>query len=394
MKGNVVEAQRWFSEALKLSKAAGSITVTLSAIMGIANVQTLQGRLNQAAETYRGGLRLAEKSAQQRGQAVPGAAPIHLGFGDLLRERNILGEAAYHLDQGIKLGQQWHDDMVLRDGYIFKARLKQAQCDMVGAWKAIQQAEKLHQVYQQVYSHSGPIAARRAQLTLAEVGSNGSTKSQNQLDAVAQWAATRELRTDGSIFLLDEEFEHLIWARLLLARHKPEQAAQLLAHLAQAAEDGGRTGRKIEVLILQALAQQALGGIEQALIALERALFLTESEGYVRIFVDEGKSMEKLLRKSVHRGMDVDYVGNLLEAFEPNTEKARTPVSQSLCERLTNREIDVLKLLATDLSGLEIANELMVSKNTMHTHTKSIYSKLNVHNRRAALKAAEELNLL
>jgi LuxR family maltose regulon positive regulatory protein len=104
--------------------------------------------------------------------------------------------------------------------------------------------------------------------------------------------------------------------------------------------------------------------------------------------------MEKLLRKSVHRGMDVDYVGNLLEAFEPNTEKARTPVSQSLCERLTNREIDVLKLLATDLSGLEIANELMVSKNTMHTHTKSIYSKLNVHNRRAALKAAEELNLL
>jgi LuxR family maltose regulon positive regulatory protein len=160
-------------------------------------------------------------------------------------------------------------------------------------------------------------------------------------------------------------------------------------------------GSAIEILILQALAHQMHGEMPTALAPLERALTLAEPEGYIRMFLDEGADMEQLLREAAARQILPDYTGKLLGAFEAeeqrDTSKASLPApvsSQPLIEPLSQRELEVLRLFKTELSGPEIARQLVIGLSTVRTHTKSIYSKLNVNNRRAAVKRAEELNLI
>jgi len=144
--------------------------------------------------------------------------------------------------------------------------------------------------------------------------------------------------------------------------------------------------------VQQALAHEAQGDIPPALVSLERALALAEPEGYVRIFVDEGGPMAALLREAAKQGTTPSYVNQLRAAF--GKAEGRRPVTQLLIEPLSKRELEVLGLLGTELNGPEIARELMVSMSTMRTHSRNIYSKLGVHNRRAAVRRAEELNLL
>jgi LuxR family maltose regulon positive regulatory protein len=175
----------------------------------------------------------------------------------------------------------------------------------------------------------------------------------------------------------------------------------LLERLLQAAEEGGRLGSAIEVLGLQALAHQALGDIPNALLRLQQALRLAEPEGYVRIFVDEGPAMAHLLREAAAREIMPNYTGKLLAVFGAEQHRSiaepplpTTPASQPLIEPLSQRELEVLRLFKTELSGPEIAQELVIGLSTLRTHTKNIYSKLNVNNRRAAVKRAEELNLI
>ena len=157
----------------------------------------------------------------------------------------------------------------------------------------------------------------------------------------------------------------------------------------------------IEILVLQALAHQAQGDIPAALLPLERALTLAEPEGYVRMFLDEGLPMAQLLREAAAHGIMPDYTGELLVAFKAEGQRSAgaspLPTSlaaQPLIEPLSLRELEVLRLFKTDLSGPEIARELVVALSTVRTHTKGIYSKLNVNNRRAAVKRAAELDLI
>jgi LuxR family maltose regulon positive regulatory protein len=166
----------------------------------------------------------------------------------------------------------------------------------------------------------------------------------------------------------------------------------LLGRLLQAAEAGGRTGSVVEILVLQALAHELAGDVPAALVPLERALTLAEPEGYVRIFIDEGPPMASLLEAAAKRRIVPDYARRLLAAF--GADASRPPVEQPVIEPLSEREVEVLALLATDLDGPEIARELVVSLNTLRTHTKNIYSKLGVSTRMAAVRRAEELGLL
>ena len=145
--------------------------------------------------------------------------------------------------------------------------------------------------------------------------------------------------------------------------------------------------------ILLALAHQAGGERDKSMLALEQALISAKPEGYVRIFVDEGDPMEALLRESVTRGIAPDYVSKLLAAFETDNVQVVPPSATSLIEPLSERELEVLHLLKTELSGPEIADQLMIALSTMRTHTQNIYSKLGVSNRRGAVHRAEELNL-
>jgi LuxR family maltose regulon positive regulatory protein len=195
---------------------------------------------------------------------------------------------------------------------------------------------------------------------------------------------------------------------VLLARYKSDhadhsllEAIGLLERLLQAAEEGGRTGSVIEILVLQALAHHVQGDIPAALVPLERALRLAEPEGYVRIFVDDGPAMAHLLLEAAARGILPDYTGKLLAAFEAEQQKRvvepplpTAPAAQPLIEPLSQRELEVLRLFKTELPGPEIADELVIGLSTLRTHTKSIYSKLNVNSRRAAVNRAVELGLI
>ncbi len=167
---------------------------------------------------------------------------------------------------------------------------------------------------------------------------------------------------------------------------------RLLTRLAQAAEAGERMGRLIEILMLQSLAHQAQGHLPEAMATLERALAIAEPEGYVRLFVDEGVPMVALLNEAAKRGIAPMYVQRLLAVL--TDEGGISAESQPLPDPLSEREMEVLRLLPTGLTGPEIANKLMISINTLRTHTKNIYSKLGVNSRRTAVHRAEELNLL
>ena len=170
----------------------------------------------------------------------------------------------------------------------------------------------------------------------------------------------------------------------------------------KAAEAQSRTGSVIEILMAQALAYQMQGNLPLAVPALERALTLAEPEGYFRLFVDEGEPMRSLLqwlieKQSRNRNHSLSgYVDKLLAAFTQPVTAPKSAIIHSkseMIEPLSERELEVLKLLRTELSGPEIAGQLVISPNTFRTHTKNIFSKLGVNNRRAAVRRAEELDL-
>jgi LuxR family maltose regulon positive regulatory protein len=224
------------------------------------------------------------------------------------------------------------------------------------------------------------------------------------LTEAQSWVREQNLSPDDNITYL-REFEHLTLARVLIARYKSARvdgdlhaALGLLARLLQAAEEGGRNGSVIEILTLQSLAHQAQGDQSRALAALERALTLAEPEGYRRIFVDEGEAMRLLLGKqSRNRDHPLSgYADKLLAAFTQPVAAPKSAITHQksdTIEPLSERELEVLKLLRSEFSGPEIAKQLIVSLNTLRTHTKSIFNKLGVNNRRAAVRRAEELDL-
>jgi len=193
--------------------------------------------------------------------------------------------------------------------------------------------------------------------------------------------------------------EYLALARLLIAQGLLAETARLLQRLLEPAEIGGHTSRTIEILMLQALAFEAGGDTSQAMVALEQALTLAEPGGFIRVFVDEGPPMARLLYKALSREMAPDYVRRLLTAFpgtepeQPGPSKSQAP-EPTLVEPLSEREREVLQLIAEGLTNPEIASRLFLTLNTVKTHARNIYGKLDVHSRTQAVARAQSLGLL
>jgi LuxR family transcriptional regulator, maltose regulon positive regulatory protein len=266
------------------------------------------------------------------------------------------------------------------------ARIREAEGDPGGALDLLNEAERLY--LGDFFPNVRPVPALRARLLAANGG----------LGEALGWARERGLSVDDNLSYL-REFEHITLARVLVAQHatgraeRPlHDAIRLLERLLSAAEEGERTGSVIEILVLRALARQALGDVPAALASLERTMTLAEPEGYVRVFAEAGPPMASLLKVASRQGIARDYVRRLLAAVT-GTEHG-SPGKQGLIDPLSERELDVLRLLGTELGGPAIARELTVSLNTMRTHTKSIYAKLGVTNRRAAVRRAADLDLL
>ncbi|HET6261271.1 MAG TPA: LuxR C-terminal-related transcriptional regulator, partial [Chloroflexia bacterium] len=401
--GDLEAGHRTFSDGLDLVQRAGLIGDVINGTLGLAEIRIAQGRLHEAMRAYEQALKLAARTAAEQGVPVlRGAADIHVGMSGLERERNDLHAAVQHLLRSKELGDYVGLPQSRYRWSVAMSRIREAEGDLDGAIELLHEAERLY--VRDFFPNARPVAALRARLWVA----------QGRLGEALDWVREQKLSVEDDLSYL-REFEHITLARVLLANYKSDrtksslrQATGLLERLLQAAEEGGRMGSLIEILVLQALAHQTQGDIPAALIPLERALTLAEPEGYVRIFVDEGPPMTQLLLEAVARGTMPDYTGRLLASFEAEqqgsaaespspTSSQSTPVSpasQGLVETLSQREIEVLRLLRTELSGPEMAGALTVSLNTLRTHTKNIYDKLRVNNRRAAVRRAEELHLL
>jgi len=392
--GDLAGAHAAYTKTVEGLASVGFVTDVLGCCIALGDIRRAQGQLDDAMRTYQWALDLATR--QPGAEPLRGTADMHVAMAGVLLERDELTAVAEHLAISGRLGE--HNGLP-QNPYrwrVVTARLREAEGDLDGALELLDEAVP---VYAGDFSPNvRPVPAVRARLRL----------QRGELGHAEAWARERQLSAAEDLSYL-REYEHLTLVRLLLARHHAgrdntalEEALNLLERLLPATEEGERGGSVIEVLALQALAHQARRDVPAALDALHRAVALAEPEGYVRVFAEEGPPMAALLKALTKPGAARGsltmpgaargYVRRLLDAT--TRSQTRAPTGQKLVEPLSDRELDVLRLLGTDLDGPAIARELFVSLNTVRTHTKNIYAKLGVASRRAAVRQAHELNLL
>jgi LuxR family transcriptional regulator, maltose regulon positive regulatory protein len=377
-RGQMVEAERWFEQTLDLIGKSVHIRALEPALHHLIRLHVIQAQLHKAQET-------ASKLLQDNTQAVyRGVA--HLELSKLHYERNELDKALHHAMEGWESVKEYALIRLALEGYIILARLKHLQGAEAEARNLMQQAVKIVQENNLKQTFL-PVSAWQAWLWLV----------QGDVVAAERWAEKIEPTIYGDLNPAIE-FEHMTLARVHITLGRVDDAQELLARLLSAARDGGRMGRVISLSILQALAAKRQGNIHEALDALHNALTLAESEGYIRTFVDEGAPMRELLREAQARGISVPYVTRLLSEFDHKTPIANTTSPTRLIdgefEPLSEREVEVLRLLADGLSNREIAIRLVVSIGTVKKHLNNIFLKLDAHSRTQAIATARKYNIL
>jgi LuxR family maltose regulon positive regulatory protein len=320
--------------------------------------------------------------------ALRGTADMHIGLAQVMLERNDLAAATRHLEISSELGEHAGLPQHAYRWRVAAARLRRAEGDLVAAIELLGEAERVYNT--DMSPPVRPVSAVKAQTQLAL----------GDIVAAQRWAAERGLTANDDLTYLCE-YEHITLARVLIAspapdRESPDAAVGLLERLLVAAEHGGRAGNATEILIVMALAHRARGDDAAASAALAQALAQAETESYVRIFVEDFPALAPLLRATSPGGAAGAHAQRVIAAALAASAVEGPPVGSvpaALIDELSSRELDVLRLLRSDLNGPDIARELMVSVNTVRTHTKNIYMKLGVNNRREAVTRASELGL-
>jgi LuxR family transcriptional regulator, maltose regulon positive regulatory protein len=391
--GDLEAARHIYPQGIMHLRRAGHLADSMGCALALADIVIAQGQLHEAMRIYEHALRFASEHGEP---TLRGTADMLVGMSELYYQHNDLRAVDQCLLRAKEQGEHTGLPQNRYRWRVAMAGIRLAEGDLNGALDLLNEAERL---YMRDFSPNvRPIAAMKARIWAR----------QGRLAEALEWAQEQKLGVEDELSYL-REFEYITLARILLARYRrvrepglfPE-ASSLLDHLLKVAEAGGRANSFIEIRILQALIQQEQGDIHAALKPLQQALALAEVEGYVRIFVDEGAPMEQLLRETSLRKHHPDYTRKLLAAFEighkpgggDETTGPTTATPSALIEPLSQRELEVLRLFQTELSGPEIAGELMVALSTVRTHTKSIYSKLSVNSRRAAVRRAVELKLI
>lgn len=385
--GDLATAHAAYTESAAGLGRAGHMADVLGVSIALGDLCRTQGRLRDALRTYEEAL---DATAHSGGSPLRGTADMHTGIAGVLLERDDPEGAGDRLARVHELGEY---NGLPQNAYrwrVVAAALKEAEGDLDAALNLLDEADRL---YNGDYSPNvRPVPATRARLRIRR----------GELDQAEAWVKARGLAPGDELTYL-REYEHVTLARVLLARHADDgdaaalaNATSLLGRLETAASAGERAGTLIEVLVLSALARQAAGDSESAGEALRRAIEIGQPEGYVRTFADEGAPMAALLKSLAKKDADratTAYVRRLLAATT-RTPKPVTAEQGGLIEPLSERELDVLRLLASDLVGPDIARTLHVSLNTLRTHTRNIFRKLGVNSRRAAVRQATELGLL
>jgi LuxR family maltose regulon positive regulatory protein len=397
-RGDVPSALETFAQAVASLHAAGNLVDALSSTVVLAELWRVAGRPSKAR-------RLCERALQQaeaHGETVARAtADLHVGLSEIDVEAGDLASARQHLQSAVAPGEPAGINEGRHRWFVAMGLLAKADGEPDKAVRFLDQAAELYRPG--FFPDVRPIAAIKTRIWIA----------QGNLPEAGEWARERGVAvTDEALYL--SEFDHLTLVRLLIAQHRAEpgtgtlvQVGGLLDRLHEAAETYGRAGSLVDIRLLQALAQDAQGHRRQALELLAQALGLApEPGGYVRLFMDEGAPVLSLLRDATERGVagDAEYqklardrARRLLSLAAapaaPPAESSQREATSS-AEALSDRELQVLRLLDSELTGPQIARELFVSHNTVRTHTKHIFTKLGVTNRRAAVLRARERGLL
>lgn len=387
--GNLEEADEVFTDAMSDYEKAGNILFSITGTFILAEIRSALGHLRQAFEKYQQSLQLAQGKSKY---VLWGTADLHTGLSELFLKQNKLVEAAEHLVISKELGEQANFPRWYFRWCIAKAQLQEALGDLGGALELLIEAERNY--IRGPVPDIRPISALKTQVWIA----------QNRLDEAWVWVKENNLTLDDEISYL-HEFEYITLARLLIAQYRNdekeihiENAVRLLNKLEEIAEEGRRMGSLIEILVQKALAYEAQGDIVAAFHPLERALKVAEPEEYVGIFIDEGEPMSRLLSEAANQDIMSGYVDRLLASLKGENQnvenKSKSPDSQSLIEPLSERELEILRLIAKGLSNREISERLFLAMPTVKGHNRNIFGKLQVKRRTEAVASARELGLL
>jgi LuxR family maltose regulon positive regulatory protein len=389
LNGDYANASPVLKEMIRSGITAGAVINTVAASCLMARLYAVQGLLHKSYDTYQ---MAADLIPEAGGQHRGARALVEVGIADVLCEWNDLDAALVHMKQGLALLPFWDkaDDWAL--AYITLARIHLAQANRSDAVEAVEKA------IQSIQTRGVFSEARHA----AEIAQVRLWLAQGDLQAASRWAASQEARlSSDDRFGFENELTYITQARAYIAQNEPNKAIDLLAHLEEAARSAGRMGRVIEILLLEASAMRQIGDSERALLALTECLTMAEPEGYVRVLLDEGQPMQMLLAQwlaHASAGPLRDYAIRLHSQFaEPLVASAaqeKASPASNLIEPLSQRELQVLHLVALGRTNQEIARELIVALGTVKAHIHNIYGKLDVARRTEAVARARQLGIL
>jgi LuxR family maltose regulon positive regulatory protein len=406
--GDVGAAARAFEEASRLGEKGGNLSGALFAFSNCATLLISQGQLHEAERIYKEALRVA---AAHGGELLPITGHIHIGLGRLLYEWNDLTGAREYLEEGLRRSNSV--GYAAPDVMLALARVRKAMGHDSAAREIAEQADKLGE---RPDAHSHFVAQARLERVHLHL-------MEEEVQPAAQWARSSGLKPDDPPNTW-REAEYLMLARVLVATGKADDALPLIEALMRLAEVSGRQGDLLSLLIVKTIAYQQSQRGAEARLTLERALELGEGGSYVRSLVDGGEPVRSLLSaiyQSLKRGQagnrfSRDYVERLLlavrkgdaqavraevqvgegtaqaSAASVNSPSANAPAE--LVEPFSERELEVIKLIAAGRSNQEIADQLFVALSTVKWHVNNIYGKLNVKSRTQAAKRARQLGLL
>ena len=391
LQGDLSTAESAFEEVTALSEASGSPMMAVLAQSNLAGLQILQGRLRAASNSYRQAL---ARATEHFGPGSPTTGKALLGLGLIAREWNDLDRAQMYYQEAIRKMEQ-AVEIGLPVAYLSLAMLAANRKDWPGAWAHLEQARR--------FSKQSTLTSLDDRLT--EETEARLWIMQGETSLAADWARKKgyyepvflEALTDQtrSQLLLVNQGAYLTVARLFLADRAPVRALAILDPLCELFEGKSQLRRVIEILALQALAAFMQGRKEHAFHLLDRSLGLAEADGYVRTYLDEGETMAQLLYEAAKAGIRPVYIGKLLGAFSLEAEtSANAGSTGEKVEPLSEREIEVLRLVADGLSNQEIAAHLHISLSTVKSHASHIFGKLYVNSRTQAVAAARRMGII
>jgi len=390
--GKLNEAEQAYEQIKQFGIASNNLWTKAVAYHGLAQIKKLRGNLVEAKTLCE---ELLQMAAIRKAERYGFLCGIYFELGDVLRECNDLDSAGKMVTEGLDYADTWGIPTDLVSGYIILARIYLAQADLEGAADAIRKAKKAREMGNIFRIIQTKLDTCQVQIWLRQGNLSQATRWANEVEA-----KFRDVDQEKE-FDFVSEMEVIGLARVWMATGTKEKnnsflgkSKHLLSRLARSAQASQRFYRLIEILALQALVFDRLGDEDKAVEVLEESIALAQPEGCMRLFIDEGRNMQSILYRAQKKGMGHPYTKTLLGAFNDEIGELPDLTLPTLPEPLSDREMEVLMLLSTEMTAAEMAGKLIVAKSTVDTHIKHIYSKLGVNRRLEAIQRAKELGLL